>query len=327
MDTAFHAPGRRESAWLHGTMRSILHVVIADDGRIVNAVPAACGGVGVRTRTMVPVTIHRRMTQAMCGWMLRNLFAGGPLPPDSEAYRAWVPPLVTLSDDDTCHLFVSGDMPHLGRVLGRHADILTGDGLDTGSGPGTFRRRLSVGAVQAGAGMMDCADFSMGEFIHQSDGVADTTADDIAGRVHPASVVRMVPGLPTPQAYFRAAIGNPFRPVTVDPAWLTGDVRQLVAALHNDLDAETAGAMADALEEADCCCEGVLMPLRGAQQAVLPGCDCDGTTYRRGGVSETSCVCGGTSAWTGPTLPPFRGMHVLEELREAVAAAGRRAVA
>jgi hypothetical protein len=48
----------------------------------------------------------------------------------------------------------------------------------------------------------------------------------------------------------RCIFGNPFRPVPLDPAWLTPTVNALAQALHSDRRLEDLPVLADALEEA-----------------------------------------------------------------------------
>jgi hypothetical protein len=71
----------------------------------------------------------------------------------------------------------------------------------------------------------------------------------------------------------RDIVGNPFRPVSPDPAWLTwhgGAVRQLVSAVYEErelpsghLDAARLVVLADMLEEVGCTDADVLGHLRG----------------------------------------------------------------
>ncbi len=157
------------------------------------------------------------------------------------------------------------------------------------------------------------------------------------------------PASPDMADCLRRAFGNPFRPIrprgamTVrepggglsglyaadvfygafseddgPPAsWLTDDVVRLAAALYAEPTAATACVLADALEDAGCDCDQVLMPLRGARPAVAFGCDCGGTGVPEA-MPETRCVCDGRNAWVGPKTLPFRGMYALEVLREAI---------
>jgi hypothetical protein len=67
----------------------------------------------------------------------------------------------------------------------------------------------------------------------------------------------------------RCVFGNPFRPVTVDPAWRTSTVTSLVQAAYEErilpgveLDAQRLAILADALEEAGCTNEEILVHLR-----------------------------------------------------------------
>src|SRR5207248_2222128 len=50
----------------------------------------------------------------------------------------------------------------------------------------------------------------------------------------------------------RCIFGNPFRPVTVDPSWLTSTVVGLADAIYNDLAFDRLPILADALVGAGC---------------------------------------------------------------------------
>jgi len=50
----------------------------------------------------------------------------------------------------------------------------------------------------------------------------------------------------------RDIFGNPFRPVTVDPAWQTATVVALAEAIYADRAFDRLPILADALEEAGC---------------------------------------------------------------------------
>jgi len=69
---------------------------------------------------------------------------------------------------------------------------------------------------------------------------------------------------------FRDIAGNPFRPVSLDPAWRTPTVRALAEAAYDDrilpagtLDPDRLAVLADALEEAGCDNADILSHLRG----------------------------------------------------------------
>ncbi len=74
-------------------------------------------------------------------------------------------------------------------------------------------------------------------------------------------------------------IGNPFRPPpTIDPAWLTGTVKQLAQAAYEErelpsghLDRHRLAVLADSLEEAGCQDAGLLGHLR-SEQVHVRGC-------------------------------------------------------
>jgi hypothetical protein len=68
----------------------------------------------------------------------------------------------------------------------------------------------------------------------------------------------------------RCIFGNPFRPVTADPAWLTPTVTSLAAAAYEErqlpighLDVGRLGVLADALEDAGCGDADILAHCRG----------------------------------------------------------------
>jgi hypothetical protein len=92
------------------------------------------------------------------------------------------------------------------------------------------------------------------------------------GTEHAAVIVRM--GVkkkkPVQAALLRDVAGNPFRPVAIEPAWLTRDVIGLAQASYDDrhlpdgtLDGTRLAILADALEDAGCTDVGILSHLRG----------------------------------------------------------------
>jgi hypothetical protein len=71
-------------------------------------------------------------------------------------------------------------------------------------------------------------------------------------------------------ALLRDLFGNPFRPVRLDPAWLTPTVKALALAASEErvppkgeMDAVRLAVLADALEECGCTEHAVLDHLRG----------------------------------------------------------------
>jgi hypothetical protein len=50
----------------------------------------------------------------------------------------------------------------------------------------------------------------------------------------------------------RDVFGNPFRPATIDPAWLTDDVRALARGMYASRDFSAMPILADALQDAGC---------------------------------------------------------------------------
>jgi hypothetical protein len=61
----------------------------------------------------------------------------------------------------------------------------------------------------------------------------------------------------------RDILGNPFRPVKLDPAWLTSDVVTLARGIYEDRAFDRMPILADALQDAGCDNEDVLNHCRG----------------------------------------------------------------
>ena len=81
------------------------------------------------------------------------------------------------------------------------------------------------------------------------------------------AIPRFVPGHPDEQRHqahlLQDIIGNPFRPVTLNPAWLTPTVTGLAAAIYDERAFDRMPVLADALEEAGCDHPDVLAHCRG----------------------------------------------------------------
>jgi hypothetical protein len=65
-------------------------------------------------------------------------------------------------------------------------------------------------------------------------------------------------------AVVRCIFGNPFRPVTRVPSWLTGSVCALARGIYEDRAFDCLPILADALEEAGCSEQALLAHLRGS---------------------------------------------------------------
>ena len=70
---------------------------------------------------------------------------------------------------------------------------------------------------------------------------------------------------------FRDLIGNPFRPVSLDSAWLTSDVMALGEAIYEGRAFERMPELADALEHAGCRSRSILSHCRSPDPHVR-GC-------------------------------------------------------
>jgi hypothetical protein len=107
-------------------------------------------------------------------------------------------------------------------------------------------------------------------------GVADWTADEYH-RLHEGTVdgeeVTRGADVASGEAYntevaaqavlVREIFGNPFRPVAVDPAWLTSDVVLLAQGIYDERAFDRLPILADALQDAGCDCDDLLAHLRG----------------------------------------------------------------
>jgi hypothetical protein len=66
--------------------------------------------------------------------------------------------------------------------------------------------------------------------------------------------------------------GNPFRPVSLDPSWLTTDVLALARGIYDELAFDRTPILADALQDAGCDNDDVLNHCRNANQTHVRGC-------------------------------------------------------
>lgn len=69
----------------------------------------------------------------------------------------------------------------------------------------------------------------------------------------------------------RDIVGNPFRPITLDPSWHTSTVVSLSEAIYGDRAFDRMPILADALEEAGCTNQDILQHCRGGGEHVR-GC-------------------------------------------------------
>jgi hypothetical protein len=70
----------------------------------------------------------------------------------------------------------------------------------------------------------------------------------------------------------RCIFGNPFRPVSVNPAWLTSDVRALAAGIYQDKAFDRMPILADALQDAGCDNDDILNHCRDTSATHVRGC-------------------------------------------------------
>lgn len=72
--------------------------------------------------------------------------------------------------------------------------------------------------------------------------------------------------------FFHDIFGNPFRPISLDPAWLTSDVLALARGIYDERAFDRMPILADALQDAGCDNEDVLLHCRDANQVHVRGC-------------------------------------------------------
>jgi hypothetical protein len=70
----------------------------------------------------------------------------------------------------------------------------------------------------------------------------------------------------------REIIGNPFRPVTLDPAWRTSTVVALAQQMYESRDFSAMPILADAVQDAGCDTADILTHCRDPQQVHVRGC-------------------------------------------------------
>jgi hypothetical protein len=97
--------------------------------------------------------------------------------------------------------------------------------------------------------------------------VATLTSKTVAG-------IRSKGGVPPGEQVelLRDVFGNPFRPVALDPAWLTSDVLLLARGIYDDRAFDRMPILADALQDAGCDNGDVLTHCRDTNLVHVRGC-------------------------------------------------------
>jgi hypothetical protein len=70
----------------------------------------------------------------------------------------------------------------------------------------------------------------------------------------------------------REIFGNPFRPAALDPAWLTSDVLALARGIYEERAFDRMPILADALQDAGCTNDDILIHCRDTKQVHVRGC-------------------------------------------------------
>jgi hypothetical protein len=110
-----------------------------------------------------------------------------------------------------------------------------------------------------------CADYAakaQGEFAVPAFDAISETADGNDPSVH-ALGMKVISVEKIAQAYlFRCIFGNPFRPITIDPRWLTSTVVDLAQAIYEERAFDRMPILADALMDAGCDTEEIIAHCR-----------------------------------------------------------------
>jgi hypothetical protein len=124
----------------------------------------------------------------------------------------------------------------------------------------TTAEQLYEAAIAADAG----ADDTHGEGADVADTAADLTTGNAWSGAHAAATMDYPAQRPLHANILRDLIGNPFRPVSPDPAWRTPNVVKLAKAIYDERAFDRLPILADALEEAGCTNADILAHCRGA---------------------------------------------------------------
>ncbi len=139
---------------------------------------------------------------------------------------------------------------------------------------------------------------------------------------------------PACSAIYSASVPHRYEP-GLDFRYLSRDVRDVATAIAEG-GADGGGAdgsadgdaallvLADALQDAGCDDLRVLMPLRGYEPALIPGCRCGGAVRRPEDKRRMrACACGGRDVWGAEPMCPAvgRATHVFLCVCEAIAEA------
>jgi hypothetical protein len=145
--------------------------------------------------------------------------------------------------------------------------------------PYTVNERVHHGA-KASSECVKNRPFIQGVPLEVANAVA-STRNGVAGSVYDGNAYDQIAWENEHKAQavlLRCIFGNPFRPITLHPAWLTPTIASLAQAIYGDrqlpsglFDNQRMGVLADALEEAGCDNAEVLSHLRGGGEHVR-GC-------------------------------------------------------
>jgi hypothetical protein len=151
--------------------------------------------------------------------------------------------------------------PNPGERIARRLGVEACQALAVASAVGRGCRLSATGrAAAAATASADLAAYAVGYSVDRG----QDAGARLEGRVYKAEMRQR-------SALARDLFGSPFRPLLLDPSWLTPEVLSLAKASYEErimpqghLDPQRLAVLADALEEVGCADEGILGHLRSA---------------------------------------------------------------
>ncbi len=162
------------------------------------------------------------------------------------------------------------------EVLERHVDGLVGQGQYEDA---VLAAAFARADAEAKVGLNDSE-----ERLESAPGLAAAAASTVRGGA--AQFAARAVGCSSPSGFetgfafeqeaqaaiLRDLFGNPFRPVALDPEWLTSDVLTLARGIYDDRAFDRMPILADALQEAGCANDDVLNHCRDTERVHVLGC-------------------------------------------------------
>jgi hypothetical protein len=129
-----------------------------------------------------------------------------------------------------------------------------------GLGPGLEAETVAKNAVEVAAGLAKADAWETRLIVGDEETVNFRARDD---RGDAAFQSRRVKEMHEQAALLRDIFGNPFRPVTADPSWLTPKTNKLAQAIYDGRRFQDTPGLANALEDAGCMIREIFDHCRG----------------------------------------------------------------